>query len=142
LIHAFAAFFHKKNMTTSSTALRNSVVAALGGFLFGFDTAVISGVEKTIQQLWALDEFWHGFTMASALIGTVIGSVIAGKPAEVYGRKKNTSGHRVTLSRYFIGLCLNGFLAFVCFISFPGGHWCRSVIGSGSYVYIRNFTGT
>lgn len=75
-------------MNTSSTALRNSIVAALGGFLFGFDTAVISGVETTIQQLWALDKFWHGFTIASALIGTVIGSVIAGKPAEVYGRKK------------------------------------------------------
>jgi len=75
-------------MTTSSTALRNSVVAALGGFLFGFDTAVISGVETTIQQLWNLDTFWHGFTIASALIGTVIGSVIAGKPTEVYGRKK------------------------------------------------------
>ncbi len=75
-------------MNTSSTALRNSIVAALGGFLFGFDTAVISGVEKTIQQLWSLDEFWHGFTMASALIGTVVGSIIAGKPADVYGRKK------------------------------------------------------
>lgn len=75
-------------MTTSSTALRNSIVAALGGFLFGFDTAVISGVETTIQELWALDKFWHGFTIASALIGTVIGSVVAGKPAEVYGRKK------------------------------------------------------
>jgi sugar porter (SP) family MFS transporter len=75
-------------MTTSSTAFRNSIVAALGGFLFGFDTAVISGVETTIQQLWNLDKFSHGFTIASALIGTVLGSVIAGKPAEVYGRKK------------------------------------------------------
>lgn len=63
-------------------------VAALGGFLFGFDTAVISGVEKSIQQLWSLDDFWHGFTVASALIGTVIGSMIAGNPAEKYGRKR------------------------------------------------------
>lgn len=75
-------------MNNSSTAFRNSIVAALGGFLFGFDTAVISGVEATIQELWSLNEFWQGFTIASALIGTVIGSVIAGKPAEVYGRKK------------------------------------------------------
>ena len=75
-------------MTTSNTALRNSIVAALGGFLFGFDTAVISGVEKSIQQLWALSDFAHGFTVASALIGTVIGSMVAGKPAEMLGRKK------------------------------------------------------
>lgn len=74
-------------MHTSSTAIRNAVVAALGGFLFGFDTAVISGVEATIQQLWQLDKFAHGFTIASALIGTVLGSIIAGKPAEMFGRK-------------------------------------------------------
>ena len=75
-------------MNRSSTAFRNSIVAALGGFLFGFDTAVISGVEKSIQQLWSLSDFAHGFTVASALIGTVIGSLLAGAPAEKYGRKK------------------------------------------------------
>lgn len=75
-------------MTRSNTAFRNAIVAALGGFLFGFDTAVISGVEKSIQQLWMLAGFAHGFTVASALIGTVIGSLIAGWPAEKYGRKK------------------------------------------------------
>ncbi|CAN5449699.1 sugar porter family MFS transporter [soil metagenome] len=75
-------------MNRSSTAFRNSIVAALGGFLFGFDTAVISGVEKSIQQLWSLSNSAHGFTVASALIGTVIGSLIAGAPAEKYGRKK------------------------------------------------------
>ena len=63
-------------------------MAALGGFLFGFDTAVISGVEKSIQVLWNLDDFGHGFTIASALIGTVFGSLIAGYPAEKFGRKK------------------------------------------------------
>lgn len=79
-------------MTTSNTAFRNSIVAALGGFLFGFDTAVISGVETTIQTLWSLDKVEHGFTVASALLGTVIGSVIAGRPAEAYGRKKVLQG--------------------------------------------------
>ncbi len=71
-----------------SSSFRYAFVAALGGFLFGFDTAVISGVEKSIQQLWSLDDFWHGFTVASALIGTVIGSMTAGNPAEKYGRKR------------------------------------------------------
>lgn len=75
-------------MNQPNTAFRNAIVAALGGFLFGFDTAVISGVETSIQQLWHLDKVAHGFTVASALLGTVIGSLIAGKPAEKYGRKK------------------------------------------------------
>lgn len=64
-----------------------SIILALGGFLFGFDTAVISGVEKSIQQLFSLSPFWHGFTISSALIGTVIGALIAGKPSDTYGRK-------------------------------------------------------
>lgn len=64
-----------------------SIIVALGGFLFGFDTAVISGVEKHIQELFHLSSFWHGFTISSALIGTVTGALIAGKPADRYGRK-------------------------------------------------------
>lgn len=64
-----------------------SIIVALGGFLFGFDTAVISGVEKHIQNLFQLTPFWHGFTISSALIGTVIGALISGKPADRYGRK-------------------------------------------------------
>src|SRR5919205_391225 len=74
----------------SSTAypVRISLIAALGGFLFGFETAVISGAEKTIQELWNLSSGWQGFTVASSLIGTVLGSLIAGAPAQKYGRKK------------------------------------------------------
>ncbi|HZG26394.1 MAG TPA: sugar porter family MFS transporter [Chitinophagaceae bacterium] len=69
-------------------AVRISLIAALGGFLFGFETAVISGAEKTIQQLWSLGSGLQGFTVASSLIGTVIGSIVAGNPAQYYGRKK------------------------------------------------------
>jgi len=68
--------------------VRISLIAALGGFLFGFETAVISGAEKTIQDLWNLSAGWQGFTVASSLIGTVSGSLIAGAPAQRYGRKK------------------------------------------------------
>ncbi len=64
-----------------------SLIVALGGFLFGFDTAVISGVEKQIQDLFQLNPFWHGFTISSALIGTIIGALVAGRPADKYGRK-------------------------------------------------------
>ena len=65
-----------------------AIVASLGGLLFGFDTAVISGAEKAIQQHFALDGFWHGFTMAIALIGTLVGALVSAKPADFFGRKK------------------------------------------------------
>lgn len=64
-----------------------SVIVSLGGFLFGFDTAVISGAERQIQDLFSLSPFEHGFTIASALIGTVAGALLAGRPADRYGRK-------------------------------------------------------
>lgn len=64
-----------------------SIIVALGGFLFGFDTAVISGVEQHIQKLFHLSSFLHGFTISSALIGTVTGALISGRPADRYGRK-------------------------------------------------------
>jgi MFS transporter, SP family, arabinose:H+ symporter len=72
---------------TNSKVIKWSVIVALGGFLFGFDTAVISGVEKHIQQLFNLSSFVHGFTIASALIGTVTGALFAGRPADRFGRK-------------------------------------------------------
>ncbi len=65
-----------------------SLIVALGGLLFGLDTAVISGAEKAIQQLYQLTNWWHGFTVAIALIGTVFGALAAGKPSEIFGRKK------------------------------------------------------
>ncbi|GAB4029997.1 sugar porter family MFS transporter [Spirosoma gilvum] len=65
-----------------------SITAALGGFLFGFDTAVISGVEQSLQSLWQLNVWEHGLTVSIALIGTVLGSMLGGIPAEQWGRKK------------------------------------------------------
>ncbi|QDT04125.1 putative metabolite transport protein CsbC [Rubripirellula lacrimiformis] len=64
-----------------------SLTAALAGFLFGFDTVVISGAEKTIQELWSLGEFEHGLAMSMALWGTVFGSLIGGYPTDRFGRK-------------------------------------------------------
>ncbi len=65
-----------------------ALIASLGGLLFGFDTAVISGAEKNIQQFYELNSFWHGFTIAIALIGTIIGALFSAKPSDNFGRKK------------------------------------------------------
>lgn len=65
-----------------------SVVSALAGFLFGFDTVVISGAEQKIQSLWGLGAGMHGLAMGSALYGTVLGSLLGGWPTDRFGRKK------------------------------------------------------
>ena len=67
---------------------KSAIVASLAGFLFGFDTVVISGVEQTIQKLWGLNSMLHGLVISMALWGTVIGSLIGGWPTEYFGRKK------------------------------------------------------
>lgn len=96
-------------------------VASLGGLLFGFDTAVISGAEKQIQSVYGLSDFAHGFTMATALIGTIIGALFCGKPAERYGRKKSliVIGLLYLVSAVFSGAIVNWY-SFM-FFRFIGG---------------------
>jgi MFS transporter, SP family, arabinose:H+ symporter len=65
-----------------------SLVSALAGFLFGFDTVVISGAEKTIQTLWNLTAGMHGLAMGAALWGTVAGSILGSWPTDRFGRRK------------------------------------------------------
>ena len=64
-----------------------SITSALAGFLFGFDTVVISGAEQTIQNLWGLSAGMHGLAMGAALYGTVLGSLLGGWPTDRFGRK-------------------------------------------------------
>ena len=69
--------------------LRYAVVAALAGFIFGFDTVVISGANQPIKELWHTTPLFHGFfIMSMALWGTVLGSVFGGIPTDIFGRKK------------------------------------------------------
>ncbi len=82
-------------MRSRSYLLGCAIVAALGGLLFGFDTAVISGAEQVLEKLYQpapelsefWNRFWHGFLVASALIGTIVGAVAVGKPADIFGRR-------------------------------------------------------
>jgi SP family arabinose:H+ symporter-like MFS transporter len=82
-----------------------SLTSALAGFLFGFDTVVISGAEKTIQALWGLSPGLHGIAMASALYGTVVGSLLGGWPADRFGRKATLLWIGVL---YFVGAVGSG----------------------------------
>lgn len=69
-----------------------SMTSALAGFLFGFDTVVISGAEQTIQSLWHLSAGMHGLAMGSALYGTVLGSLLGSWPTDRFGRKATLAG--------------------------------------------------
>jgi SP family arabinose:H+ symporter-like MFS transporter len=84
-------YFKKKgqnNNQMSRKLLLWSITVALGGFLFGFDTAVISGAEKAIQIFWNLSDFQHGLVVAIALYGTVIGALFGGVISDKLGRKR------------------------------------------------------
>ncbi|MEZ5056696.1 MAG: sugar porter family MFS transporter [Saprospiraceae bacterium] len=76
-------------MNTKNNLFFWSLVVALAGFLFGFDTAVISGADKPIQQLWNTSALFHGtFIMSMALWGTVVGALSGGVIIDKFGRKK------------------------------------------------------
>ena len=62
--------------------------AALAGFLFGFDTAVIAGAEQAVQRVWNMSDVLHGLAISAALWGTVIGALIGSVPSDAFGRKK------------------------------------------------------
>jgi sugar porter (SP) family MFS transporter len=74
-------------MKSNRNLIGSALIAALGGLLFGFDTMVISGTTDALKELFHLTPFWLGFTVASALIGTIIGSVAAGRPSDAFGRR-------------------------------------------------------
>jgi MFS transporter, SP family, arabinose:H+ symporter len=85
-----------------------SVTAALAGFLFGFDTVVISGAEQKIQALWGLSASVHGIATASALYGTVVGALLGGWPSDRFGRKPTLLGIGILYFVSAVGSALAG----------------------------------
>ncbi|MGA2624058.1 MAG: sugar porter family MFS transporter [Bacteroidota bacterium] len=98
-----------------------TVVSALGGFLFGFDTAVISGTTEFIKPFFGLTDATLGFTVSIALIGTVIGSIAVGKPGDVYGRRAMLFFCGLLYSISAIGCGLAGSWYMLLFSRFIGG---------------------
>jgi MFS family permease len=78
---------HKDVKMKSGNIWFMSLVAAMGGFLFGYDTAVINGAEQQIQSGWSLSSLLHGWVMSAALWGTVAGALCGGKVTDRFGRK-------------------------------------------------------
>ena len=98
-----------------------SVIVAFGGFIFGFDTAVISGAEQEIQNLWNLSDTMIGQTVAMALYGTVIGALLGGFPSESLGRKKTLIWIAVLYLVSAIGSAIAPEVYSLMFFRFIGG---------------------
>lgn len=99
-----------------------SLTAALAGFIFGFDTAVISGANLPIKELWHTSPWFHGFfIMSMALWGTVVGAIFGGWPTDKYGRKKTLISIGILFTVSSIGSALAGSPYVFSFFRFIGG---------------------
>lgn len=76
-----------KGYRVTGTLIRASIVASLGGLLFGFDTAVVAGTTSSVKALFQLSEWAMGFVVSSALIGTILGTLVVSKPGDKWGRR-------------------------------------------------------
>lgn len=113
-----------------------SIIAALAGFLFGFDTVVISGADTKLQDLWHTSDVFHGsVVMAMALWGTVIGAIFGGIPTNKIGRKKTLIWIGVLFLVSAIGSALANDPYMFAFFRFLGGLGIgASTIAAPAYV--------
>lgn len=98
-----------------------SVVAALGGFLFGYDTAVISGTISFVKQQFVLDAVWEGWFVSSALVGCIAGVSVAGFLSDMFGRKKMLMTAALLFFISAIGCALAPTYAALIIFRFLGG---------------------
>jgi sugar porter (SP) family MFS transporter len=112
----------KNPATASGYVIRIAITAALAGFIFGFDTVVISGANLPIKELWNLSPWFHGFfIMSMALWGTVFGAIFGGMPTQKYGRRKVLLWIGILFSLSAIGTALAPGPYIFSFFRFIGG---------------------
>lgn len=116
-----------------------SLVAAMGGFLFGYDTVVINGAEKEIQNVFNLSSTLHGLVMSSALWGTVIGALFGGRISDSFGRKPTLIciGALYLISAIWSGIADSATTLFVARFIGGLGVGCSSVVAP---VYIAEIS--
>ena len=115
-------------MKLNAYLLKSSIVAALGGLLFGFDTAVIAGATEALTKLYSLSPELKGFTVSAALWGTVIGAMFGGLPGDRYGRRASL---RITAVLYLVS-ALGCALAFNWYALIFARFLCGLAIGASS----------
>src|SRR3989441_7767291 len=108
-------------MKLNAYLLKSTVVAALGGLLFGFDTAVISGTTSALASTYDLSPTLLGVTVASALYGTIMGAMLAGWPGERYGRRDSLRGMAVLYLVSALGCAFAWNWRALIFFRFIGG---------------------
>lgn len=96
-----------------------TLVASLGGFLFGYDTAVISGCEEQIQKVFALSGFLHGAVASACVWGVVVGAFAGGRLTDAIGRKAALLGCAPWVIFAFFGACLTSMVFWAIFLM-PG----------------------
>lgn len=108
-------------MTLSSSLVKSTVVAALGGLLFGFDTAVIAGTTAALTSTFELTPGGLGLTVASALVGTILGAMLAGIPGDRLGRRDSLRWMAVFYVLSAVGCALAWDWNSLVFFRFIGG---------------------
>lgn len=110
-----------KGYKITGTLIRAAIVASLGGLLFGFDTAVISGTTSAVKSLFQLSEWSMGFVVSSALIGTILGTLISSKPGDIWGRRDSLKILGVLFIISALGCALAWDFWSLCIFRFIGG---------------------
>ena len=109
-------------MSKNKRRLNYSFTAAFAGFIFGFDTIVISGVDQKLQDLWHSTDLFHGLVVIGmALWGTVIGAIFGGLPTNYFGRKKTLLWIGYLYSISAVGSAISSDPITFAFFRFIGG---------------------
>jgi MFS family permease len=128
-------------MNLNKYLVKSTIVAALGGLLFGFDTAVIAGTTHALSETYRLSPGLLGWTVAIALWGAIVGAMLAGVPGERFGRRDSL---RVLAMLYLVS-ALGCAFAWgwypLVFFRFVGGAGYRWFLGAGADVHRGNRSG-